>query len=221
LRACASWPWNCERQSSERRHKFAVAYDEFTADNALNRVFRFVIERLWHLTRDHGNRKLLGELRQWLDEVTLLPSVTVADAKPALLTRLNRRYEPLLNLARLFLENRTLQLAAGDLTTFAFVFDMNELFEAFVINFICRYRQEILSAALQTCAIPFRPSIHSILMLLPLTLFANFTAGYPSKRPPKMCSCFCKPRRSLAALLLSRETLAFPQRQLPIPFTWA
>jgi 5-methylcytosine-specific restriction enzyme subunit McrC len=30
-----------------QHHRFHVAYDEFTSDNALNRVFRFVVERLW------------------------------------------------------------------------------------------------------------------------------------------------------------------------------
>ena len=30
-----------------RDHLLAVAYHEFTADIPLNRVFRFVIERLW------------------------------------------------------------------------------------------------------------------------------------------------------------------------------
>ena len=35
-----------------RDHLLAVAYDEFTADIPLNRVFRFVVERLWSITRD-------------------------------------------------------------------------------------------------------------------------------------------------------------------------
>lgn len=132
----------------ERNHIFSVAYDEFTADNVLNRVFRFVVERLWRFTRDANNRQQLGELRQWLDEVSVLPSVTVDEANPSLLTRLNRRYEPLLNLARLFLDNSVLQLAAGKLTTFAFVFDMNRLFEAFAVNFIRRHRIQILPSDL-------------------------------------------------------------------------
>jgi len=135
----------------EQKHSFAVAYDEFTADNKLNRIFRFVVERLYHLTRDARNRQILGELRQWMDEVTLLLSVTATDASPSLLTRLNRRYEPLLNLARLFLAGGALQLTAGKLTTFAFVFDMNQLFEAFLVNFIRRHRQQILPPHLQNC----------------------------------------------------------------------
>jgi len=138
------------RRPDHRQH-FVVAYDEFSADNHLNRVFRFVVERLWFLSRDAQNRQLLGELRELMDEVTLLPCVTVAEAAPALLTRLNRRYEPLLNLARLFLAGGALQLTAGELNTFAFVFDMNQLFEAFLVGFIRRHRQEILPASLQDC----------------------------------------------------------------------
>lgn len=138
------WRITEQLRRPERKHIFAVAYDEFTADNPLNRVFRYVVERLWRLTRDAQNRQTLGELRQWLDEVMLLPTVTAADASPMLLTRLNQRYAPLLNLARLFLDGSAIQLAADDLTTFAFVFDMNQLFEAFIANFIRRNREEIL-----------------------------------------------------------------------------
>lgn len=129
------------------RHRFFVAYDEFTADNQLNRIFRFVVERLWRMTRDDDNRQLLGELRQWMEEVRLLHRVTVEDATPSLLTRLNQRYEPLLNLARLFLDGGSLQLAADDFTSFSFIFDMNQLFEAFITNFIRRHRAEIFESA--------------------------------------------------------------------------
>ena len=134
-----------------RDHLFSVAYDEFTADIPLNRVFRFVVERLWSATRDSENRQMLGELRQWLEEVTLLPSLTASAASPSLLTRLNRRLEPLLNLARLFLDGGVMQLAVRDLSAFAFVFDMNRVFEGFVVNFVRRHRQEILPPNLRDC----------------------------------------------------------------------
>lgn len=154
------WRFADQLRRPERKHIFAVAYDEFTADNRLNRVFRYVVERLWHLTRDPDNRQRLSTLRQWMEEVTLLRSVNIADASPALITRLNRQYEPLLNLARLFLDDGALQLAAGDLTTFAFVLDMNQLFEAFMVNFIRRYRDEILPPDLRGCRL--RPQSRGI-----------------------------------------------------------
>jgi len=135
----------------ERRYVFSVSYDEFTADNQLNRVFRFVVERLWKLTRDYDNRQMLGELRQWLEEVTLVAQLTARDANPSQLTRLNDRYRPLLNLARVFLDGGALQMAAGDLSTFAFVFDMNQLFEKFIAGFVHRHAGEILPDELRDC----------------------------------------------------------------------
>lgn len=132
-------------------HIFDVTYDEFTADNKLNHLFRFTVERLWQLSQDKVNHQRLTELRHWMDEVTLLPRMTAADADPAQLTRLNERFRPLLNLARLFLDGGTLQMVAGDISSFAFVFDMNQLFEAFVANTIRRYRHDILGEQLADC----------------------------------------------------------------------
>ena len=94
---------------------------------------------------------MLHELQQWMGEVTLLPKVNVEDLRVIPITRLNQRFEPLLNLARLFLENESLQLSSGNFQTFAFALDMNKLFEEFVINFIDRHRREILPNHLQDC----------------------------------------------------------------------
>ena len=138
------------------KHIFSVEYDEFSSDNKLNRIFRFVVERLWQLTRDSGNRQRLGELRELMDEVTLVRSISVDDANPAQLTRLNQRFAPLLNLSRLFLDGGTIQIAAGDVSTFAFVFDMNRLFEAFIVSFIRKYSGEILGDQLLDCDLLFQ-----------------------------------------------------------------
>ena len=145
------WRINEYLKRPERRHLFPVSYDEFTANNPLNRVFRFVVERLFKLTRDYDNRQMLGEMRQWMDEVTLVGNITAIDANPSQLTRLNERFRPLLNLARVFLDGGALQMAAGDLSTFAFVFDMNQLFEKFITGFVHHHAKEILSDDLRAC----------------------------------------------------------------------
>ena len=145
------WQIAAQLRRPEQKHLFTVTYDEFTVDNPLNRIFRYVVEKLWQLTRDADNRQALTELRYWMDEVTLLPTVTAAMAKQIQLSRVNKQYEPLLNLACLFLERLGLQLSANDITTFSFVFDMNQLFERFIIGFIQRHRGEILPPSLQHC----------------------------------------------------------------------
>ena len=147
------WRLATQLRWPEQRHLFAVTYDEFTPDNPLNRVLRFVIERLWGLTHDGENRRLLATLRSEMEAVTLLPVVSAADAAPSLLTRLHPDYRPLLTLARLFLDSGSLQLSGGDRESFAFVFDMNRLFESFVFAFLRRHRSSILPPAYAECAL--------------------------------------------------------------------
>lgn len=144
-----------QRQARQpaRDHRFDVAYDEFTEDNPLSRVLRYVVEQLWRRARDGGNRRLLGELRQLMDQVSLEPFLTAAAIQPGLINRLNARYEPLLNLARLFLGHESLELARGDAQTFAFVFDMNQLFEAFLVGFIRRRWAAVVPPGLQDCTL--------------------------------------------------------------------
>jgi len=140
------------------KHVFAITADEFSADNRLNRVLRFVVERLWHLTRDADNRRALGELRQAMeaDGVVLPGHVRASDAAPGLLSRLHGRFASLLALARLFLQGGGLELLAGRADTpdtFAFVFDMNRLFEEFVWGFLARHKDEILPGELRNCVL--------------------------------------------------------------------
>jgi 5-methylcytosine-specific restriction enzyme subunit McrC len=161
--------WNLTEQlrHPERKHLFSVTYDEFTADNQLNRVLRYVVERLWRLTRNFFNRQMLNELRGYMDEVTLQQSIDISALKMINITRLNQRYQPLLALARLFIDNFSLQLSVGDFETFAFTFDMNTLFEEFVISFIDRHRLEILPSHLQNCEL--LPQSSGILQYLAVT----------------------------------------------------
>jgi 5-methylcytosine-specific restriction enzyme subunit McrC len=148
------WRVSDQLRRPAEKHVFAITSDEFSADNPLNRVFRFVVERLWHLTRDHDNRRTLGDLRQTMeaDDIVLPAHVSARDAAPALVSRLHQRFAPLLDLARLFLDGGGLQLLSGGARdTFAFVFDMNKLFEQFVFGFLSRHRAEILPADLRDC----------------------------------------------------------------------
>lgn len=145
------WRISEQLRRPERKHIFSVSYDEFTPDTALNRIFRYVVERLFSITQDSNNKYHLGILRQWMEDVILLPAVNASDVSLSLITRLNQRFEPLLNLAIMFLSNEALQITTGDRNTYAFVFDMNKLFESFIYSFINRYRNQILPESLIDC----------------------------------------------------------------------
>lgn len=80
--------------------------------------------------------------------VTLSP-VNPADFERVRFNRLNEEYEPLINLAKLFIENMSLELQGSRFRTFSLLFDMNILFEEFVGEFLVNRSnsatQEILS----------------------------------------------------------------------------
>lgn len=138
--------WQISRQLSQQphvRHRFDMQYDEFSPDIPLNRVFRFVVEHLLPRTQDHNTRNLLTDIYQWLQPARRLGAISPELLERIHFTRLNERYLPGFNLARLFLEHSTFQLSTGTRRIFAFVFDMERLFEKFVEAFVMRHRTTI------------------------------------------------------------------------------
>jgi 5-methylcytosine-specific restriction enzyme subunit McrC len=139
--------WQLEKQLRRHphvQHRFDVIYDEFLPDIPMNRIFRFVSERLLWLSTDRNNRTLLGDHLTWLQEVTCPNSVTKAELDQIIFTRLNDHFKPAFNLARLFLDLGIFEFRSMDQQAYAFVFDMNRLFEAFIASFLTRHRQLIL-----------------------------------------------------------------------------
>ena len=160
--------WNIGHQLKQRpyiRHKFDVIHDEFSPNTAMNLVFKFVIEKLLITTQDAGNRMLLMDLREWMSDVELLGNVTKSHLDQVIFTRLNDRYKPAFNLARLFLEHSTLQLKSGQRQMFAFVFDMNLLFEEFVANFLVQNRIKIFPSTWQNVYIDVQSKRKSLYLV--------------------------------------------------------
>ncbi|MBX3001155.1 MAG: hypothetical protein KF893_21710 [Caldilineaceae bacterium] len=81
-------------------------------------------------------------------------AVTPSDCDRVHYTRLNERYRSRVNLARLLLQHLSLEGQAGDQRFFAFLFDMNQIFELFV----ARYLKESF-AAHPTLDIEIQPTI--------------------------------------------------------------
>ena len=148
--------WDIQRQltgGGPAGHTFAVRYDEFTADTPLNQVFRFVVERLLSLTQVRENQALLAHLRDWFDPVTLLPHISPAFLAAVRLSRLDERFAPSFNLARLFLSGQAVIPVSGQVQACAFTLDMSQLFERFVAAFLQRHRSQVLPEAWQGAAV--------------------------------------------------------------------
>ena len=109
-----------------------VAFDEYTEDIEKNRLLKTAIHRLGHtLIRSPTTRRELRRLRPAFESVRLgryrrgaLPEVQY--------TRLDEHYRPAVELARLIIENSSLELFHGKVAGAALLVDMNKVFEQFL-----------------------------------------------------------------------------------------
>lgn len=108
-----------------------VAYDDFTVDTAENQVLRAALERLQRnpLVPDAVRRRMGGLLLQFADVARLTPGAPLPIWR---ITRLNRRYEIALELARLVLASSSFEHRDGTTPVEGFVLDLPRIFEDFV-----------------------------------------------------------------------------------------
>jgi 5-methylcytosine-specific restriction enzyme subunit McrC len=108
-----------------------IAYDDFTADIAENRLIRGAGELLLRmpLLPFHVRRRLL-RVRATIEDVE--PAPPAASVRAPGITRLNARYRSALALAELILRGSSISTHAGEVTGVSFSFDMNAVFEDFL-----------------------------------------------------------------------------------------
>lgn len=117
--------------------KFYTQTDEFTINNTLNQTLKFVSSGLYGLTNEPTNKKRLRICLALFDDVDSV-RVTSAQVAKIHLTRLNKRFENLLMLAKLFLNNQTLVAKSGRHDSWTILIDMNVLFEEFIAEALRR-----------------------------------------------------------------------------------
>ena len=109
-----------------------VAYDEYTEDIEHNRLLKTAIHRLSHAQiRSMAVRQELRRLRSAFDMVQL-GSYRRGAVPEIRHTRLDEHYRPAVELARIIIENSSLELFAGQVSGASFLIDMNVVFERFL-----------------------------------------------------------------------------------------
>jgi 5-methylcytosine-specific restriction enzyme subunit McrC len=122
--------------------RYPCRYEVFTPDHLLYQVIKFCNGLLRREARSYATQSLLRENASLLADVTDR-IVRLSDLERIHLNRLNRAYEPLLDLCRLLLSQATLNVRAGHIAQLTFLFDMNRLFEAFVAAFLRRHMSRV------------------------------------------------------------------------------
>ena len=119
------------RMNLSRPDRLACDFDEFSDNNLINQVLKAALRVLLPVVRSPENQRNLAELLfcfQEVDDLALAGIPWYALATDPL----TRHLEPLLNLARVFIEGRSQDVLSGPNSGFTLLFDMNELFEAYV-----------------------------------------------------------------------------------------
>jgi 5-methylcytosine-specific restriction enzyme subunit McrC len=108
-------------------------FDEFTDDVEINRILKAAIDRLARIRirRSETRRRL----RALLPAFATVASVAYdpRNVPEIRWTRLTERFRPVTEFARLILRSRSLELRGGRVAGAAFLLDLNEVFENFVV----------------------------------------------------------------------------------------
>lgn len=137
--------WRLSEQLSRMphlKHRFLVSYDEFTDNNELNRIFKYVTRMLLFGSSNSGNKTILQNILLIYSEIDDITKPDDAYLSRVRFTRMNQAYKPIFELAKIFLQNLSSQSLSSKISTFTFMFDMNVLFEQFIAGFI--EREEVL-----------------------------------------------------------------------------
>ena len=138
--------WLLSRQLIEKpqvKHKFLIAYDEYSLDNPLNRILKYVVYQMSFFTKNKQTENILKDILDWFSEVQLIQDVSSINLEQFVFTRINRHYEALFNLGVMFLNNRVFTMSSGKIKAFALMFDMNLLFEKFLYAFISKHNKKV------------------------------------------------------------------------------
>ncbi len=123
--------------NAAHRERFYVGYDDFVSDTPLNRILKATTRRLTFVTVVSGTQKLLLEaLAVFDDAADVIPQGYHFAAVH--LHRNNERFTPLLDFCHIVWQGQSPAPSAGESETFSFLFNMHELFEEFIAQFILR-----------------------------------------------------------------------------------
>jgi 5-methylcytosine-specific restriction enzyme subunit McrC len=119
------------RENLIRPDRLVCDFDEFTIDTPINQILKATLRLLQNKSINSENKRKILQLLMCFDEVSdVIP--TELHWNKLKIDRLSSRYNPLLELSKLFLKGKYQSIYAGTGIGFSLLFDMNELFEKYV-----------------------------------------------------------------------------------------
>ena len=132
--------YNCTNQA-----KFYCEYDEFSENNLLNQLFLFVSTCLYNISNSSYNKKTLKFIINYYSDISFV-RFDKFKARKIKLTRNQELFKKSFNLAKMFVEQTSVDLSKNKFENITLVWDMNKLFEEFVYEILKRQTSLSVSA---------------------------------------------------------------------------
>jgi 5-methylcytosine-specific restriction enzyme subunit McrC len=129
------------RYNTTNKARFYCEYDEFCEDNPLNQLFYYVCLMLSKISTFEKNRRTLKQILNIYSEVSFIP-ITKEKIQSLKLSRSQMSFDKPFKLAKMFIENSSVEMSSRKLNTIALVWDMNKLFEEFIYQFLRKNQSE-------------------------------------------------------------------------------
>ena len=124
--------YNCTNQA-----KFYCEYDEFSENNLLNQLFLFVSTCLYNISNNSYNKKTLKFIINYYSDISFV-RFDKFKVRKIKLTRNQELFKKSFNLAKMFVEQTSVDLSKNKFENITLVWDMNKLFEEFIFELIRR-----------------------------------------------------------------------------------
>lgn len=136
--------YNCTNQA-----KFYCEYDEFSENNLLNQLFLFVSTCLYNISNSSYNKKTLKFIINYYSDISFV-RFDKFKARKIKLTRNQELFKKPFKLAKMFVEQTSVDLSKNKFENITLVWDMNKLFEEFIFELIKRKIPECEAIAQKT-----------------------------------------------------------------------
>ena len=126
------------KYNSSNQAKFYCEFDEFSEDNLLNQLFYYVSNCLYTITKNSNNKKLLKLIIDYYCDIKLV-RFDKFKADKIKLTRNQELFKKPFKLAKMFVENSSVDLSKNNFENITLLWDMNKLFEEFIYQVIKKH----------------------------------------------------------------------------------
>lgn len=129
-------------KNSVNQAKFYCQYDEFSENNLLNQLFYYVSRLLYFVSNDNENKRILKFITDFFCDIDF-KKINIYKIRNLKLTKNQTAFQKPFDLAKMFLENSSIDMNQHKIKTISLLWDMNKLFEEFIFEFIRRNKDKI------------------------------------------------------------------------------